>query len=77
MSNLNDNILLEDFLDSLDADDAIQKDDVVSDEPLFMFKITLYMISQRQMKESDCDFIRMYALTLKAASTVFNFISNV
>ena len=77
MSNLNDNILLEDFLDSLDADDAIQKDDVVSDDPLFMFKITLYMISQRQMKESDCDFIRMYALTLKAANTVFNFISNI
>ena len=77
MSNLNDNILLEDFLDSLDADDAIQKDSDVGVEPKYLFGLTNYMLSQRQMKESDTDFIRTYAMTLKASETVFNFISNV
>ena len=77
MSNLNDNILLEDFLDSLNADDAIQKDSDVGVEPKYLFGLTNYMLSQRQMKESDTDFIRTYAMTLKASETVFNFISNV
>lgn len=34
-------------------------------------------MSQKQMKEGDTDFIRTYAMTLKASETVFNFASNV